>query len=74
MITYEFKCGHDHLTEKQFSINTCPSSIVCPECGEDAPKIFSLNANRPIGLPTKVHHKTGATNRGHGPIDLGEIG
>lgn len=73
MITYEFQCVYGHIVERKMSINDDTRTIACDACGEDALRIMSRNANHPIGLPTKVHHKPGSSGNNKGPIDLGEI-
>ena len=74
MITYEFQCAKGHVTEQRLSIKDETREIDCSYCGKPARRIMSINREPILGLPTNVHHKTGATESGTGPIDLGEIG
>lgn len=45
MPTYEFRCESGHATDQFFrSINSAPSVIECPECGESAVRQVSGGA------------------------------
>lgn len=44
MPLYEFECTNNHLLEALVPVDT--PSILCPECGLDAPRVDSVPARR----------------------------
>lgn len=73
MITYEFRCPKGHISEVCLPIDNSTRVVKCSVCNELAEKIISFNGNRPLGLPTHVHHKYGASRVPLDPIDLGDL-
>ena len=43
MIFYEYKCSNGHVHEERRLMRDRDCSSTCPECGEPAKKIVSLN-------------------------------
>jgi putative FmdB family regulatory protein len=50
MATYDYRCERDGVFELTLPIGTAPTDAPCPECGEDAPRIFSAPLTTPITL------------------------
>lgn len=41
MAIYEYRCGRDGSFEVTLPIGTAPASIACPECADEAERVFS---------------------------------
>ena len=50
MAAYDYRCERDGVFELTLPLGTAPSEASCPECGEDAPRIFSAPLTTPITL------------------------
>ncbi|HET6690482.1 MAG TPA: zinc ribbon domain-containing protein [Miltoncostaeaceae bacterium] len=50
MATYDYRCERDGVFELTLPIGTAPTDAPCPECGEEAPRIFSAPLTTPITL------------------------
>jgi putative FmdB family regulatory protein len=50
MAAYDYRCETDGVFELTAPLGTAPSEAPCPECGEDAPRIFSAPLTTPITL------------------------
>lgn len=50
MAAYDYRCGTDGVFELTAPLGTAPSEAPCPECGKDAPRIFSAPLTTPITL------------------------
>ncbi|HTI33565.1 MAG TPA: zinc ribbon domain-containing protein [Miltoncostaea sp.] len=50
MAAYDYRCETDGVFELTAPLGTAPSEAPCPECGKDAPRIFSAPLTTPITL------------------------
>jgi putative FmdB family regulatory protein len=50
MARYDYRCDSDGVFEVTAPMGSAPSEAPCPECGEDAPRIFSAPLTSPPGL------------------------
>lgn len=50
MAAYDYRCERDGVFELTLPLGTAPTDAPCPECGEDAPRIFSAPLTTPITL------------------------
>lgn len=50
MAAYDYRCETDGVFELTLPLGTAPSEAPCPECGKDAPRIFSAPLTTPITL------------------------
>lgn len=50
MARYDYRCEKDGVFELTMPLGTQPSSAPCPECGGDAPRVFSAPLTAPPGL------------------------
>jgi len=41
MAAYDYRCERDGVFELTAPMGTAPSTSPCPECGEEAPRIFA---------------------------------
>jgi len=41
MAAYDYRCERDGVFELTMPLGTAPSAAPCPDCGEEAPRIFS---------------------------------
>jgi putative FmdB family regulatory protein len=41
MASYDYRCERDGLFELTLPLGTAPATAACPECGDEAPRIFS---------------------------------
>ena len=44
---YDFECNNKHITEEITSYSDMQKGIKCPECGEKAERVISINSVRP---------------------------
>lgn len=50
MASYDYRCERDDVFELTLPIGTAPATAACPECGNEAPRIFSApNTASPRG-------------------------
>jgi len=42
---YDFECKNKHTTEEIVSYSDMQEGIKCPECGEKAERVISINSN-----------------------------
>jgi len=50
MAAYDYRCESDGVFELTLPLGTAPTAAPCPECGEDAPRIYSAPLTTPITL------------------------
>ena len=50
MARYDYRCEQDGVFELSMPLGTQPASAPCPECGADAPRIFSAPLTAPPSL------------------------
>jgi putative FmdB family regulatory protein len=50
MATYDYRCEQDGVFELTMPLGTAPSDAPCPECGEEAPRMFSAPLTTAPGL------------------------
>ena len=50
MASYDYRCERDGVFELTLPLGTAPADAPCPECGEDAPRVFSAPLTTPITL------------------------
>ncbi len=51
MATYDFRCSGDGTVfEVTLPLGTAPATTPCPECGEEASRVFSAPLTTPITL------------------------
>ncbi len=50
MANYDYRCETDGVFEVTLPLGTAPSETPCPECGKDAPRIFSAPLTAPPAL------------------------
>jgi putative FmdB family regulatory protein len=49
MATYEYKCPNEHRFEQNYPIAQEPKEVQCPECNEEARKVFSVPGINLVG-------------------------
>lgn len=42
MATYDFECELDGIFDRSYAMGDAPNAIVCPVCGDDAKRKFSV--------------------------------
>jgi putative FmdB family regulatory protein len=50
MATYDYRCERDGVFELTMPLGTAPSGAPCPECGEEAGRIFAAPLTTSPGL------------------------
>ncbi|HWH15562.1 MAG TPA: zinc ribbon domain-containing protein [Miltoncostaeaceae bacterium] len=49
MAAYDYRCETDGVFELTMPLGTAPSTAACPECGTDAPRVFSAFGTKRSG-------------------------